>query len=63
MSHGPGFILVKKLTTCKRCGDEQLAWVKSVKGKWYLARAYMDGSEFVANRLDPHKCNGERSAA
>lgn len=25
-----------KSVTCKRCGEENLRWKKSVKGKWYL---------------------------
>ena len=50
-------IPVEKLAKCSRCGDEQVAWVKSAKtGKFYLATAYVvaGGGGFVANKIDPH---------
>jgi hypothetical protein len=56
-SHGnkSAWQAVSKLTKCKRCGDEQVAWVVSQKtGKYYLATAYVDGPGFRANKLDPH---------
>jgi hypothetical protein len=55
MSNKAAWVPVERLANCNRCGDEQVAWVKSVRtGKWYLATAYVDGRSFRANRLDPH---------
>lgn len=57
----PGMIEVDRTVTCKRCGDEQVAWVKSAKtGKFYLVAAYLDDGHVIANRFGFHKC---RSAA
>lgn len=50
---------VAKLAVCKKCGDPQVAWLKSEKsGKFYLATAYLAGGQLVANKADPHfkKC-------
>lgn len=52
----PGMVQVTRLATCKRCGDEQVAWVQNKAGKWYLVAAYKDGDQFVANRFDWHRC-------
>ncbi|MFJ5288599.1 hypothetical protein [Streptomyces sp. NPDC088348] len=57
---------VSALATCKRCGDDKLAWKKSARtGKWYLTdvqkcdRWYTRQSPryryFMLARL-PHKC-------
>lgn len=52
-------LIPAKAATCKRCGDPQVAWVKSKKGKWYLAAAYrVDGEEFAAP-LVFHKCKSK----
>jgi hypothetical protein len=51
---GPGFREVSKLATCKDCGDSQLAWLQSAKGKWILCKAYMADRQLVANLMEPH---------
>lgn len=38
------FRVVERTATCKRCGSESVAWVKSKKGNWYLAEAYMNSA-------------------
>lgn len=45
---------VEKLATCNHCGDQQVAWVQSASTKWYLATAYINGGQILANKLDPH---------
>jgi hypothetical protein len=52
-------LIPAKTTTCNRCGDPQVAWVQSKKGKWYLAAAYSQGGEEVAAPLVFHKCKGK----
>ena len=49
-------LIPAKTTTCKRCGDPQVAWVQSKKGKWYLATAYQVNGDEVAAPLVFHKC-------
>lgn len=58
---------VTKLATCRRCGDDKLAWKKSAKtGRWYLCDVMACGRYatrqsptylryFVMART-PHKC-------
>jgi hypothetical protein len=49
---------VAKTVDCNRCGEGPLAWVKNKNGRWYLARAYKNGDELVAAKLQWHKCEG-----
>lgn len=58
------WVAVSRLVKCRYCGDEEVAWVKSKDGKWYLVTAYKNGDGFVANRLDPHskRCENRRIA-
>lgn len=65
MNHAPE--VTGKLATCKRCGDDKLAWKKSSRtGRWYLADVMACGKYatrenpgliryFTLARL-PHKC-------
>ncbi|MFG2941528.1 hypothetical protein [Streptomyces sp. NPDC048282] len=57
---------VAALATCKRCGDDRLAWKKSSRtGRWYLCDVQLvdrirtaaapRGQYFPLPRL-PHKC-------
>ncbi len=41
---------MNKNVTCKSCGTENLVWVKSKKGNWYLS-----DPDFVTFGLDGHK--------
>ena len=54
---------VDRTAKCKRCGAEQLAWLKSKKGKWYLADAFRDPDthELFAAPMGFHKCNATQS--
>jgi hypothetical protein len=51
---------VSKLTTCKKCGDSQCAWLQNKEGKWYLVAAYVvagtKGTAFAAAKFGYHKC-------
>jgi hypothetical protein len=50
---------VAKFATCKRCGNNRVAWVKSYKtGKAYLVNARQDDVDgvIVADRRDFHNC-------
>lgn len=49
-------LIPAKTTTCKRCGDPQVAWVQSKKGKWYLVMASRVGGEEMASPFAFHKC-------
>ena len=51
-------VLVARTAKCKRCGAEQLAWLQSKKGKWYLADVFRDPEthELFAAPMGFHKC-------
>lgn len=51
---GPGWRSVTKLATCNKCGESQLAWLKSAKGNWVLCKAYKADNQLVANLMEPH---------
>ena len=55
--HNPAaFVPVRKTAKCKRCGSEQVAWIQSKAGKWYLAEAYFVDGQIEAARFGFHKC-------
>lgn len=56
---GPGLVTVARTVACKRCGADNLAWVKSAQGKWYLAPTLLDGGVVVAQRFKFHRCDDE----
>jgi len=60
---GPGFREVQKLATCNRCGEQQLAWLKSAKDKWVLCKAYRADHHLVANLMEPHFKDCQKKAA
>lgn len=47
-----------KTITCKKCGIENLVWVFSAKGKWYLSEPSAISTTFGGNKTIPfgHKC-------
>ncbi len=53
----PGLVEVAKTATCRRCGAEQVAWVQSKRGKWYLCEALHDPTGvIIAQRFKFHRC-------
>jgi hypothetical protein len=52
-----GEIAVKKTVSCNRCGEGNLAWVKSKNEKWYLAETYRDEPFIIAKKYKWHKCS------
>lgn len=52
-----------KRATCKRCGSQWVAWVKSEKtGRFYLCEAISAGraapGKVLARPWRPHRCDG-----
>jgi hypothetical protein len=47
-----------KYITCKKCGVENLVWVFSAKGNWYLSDPAAVSTTYGGNKTIPfaHKC-------
>lgn len=59
----PGLVQVKKLATCKRCGNQQVAWYQTKAGKWMLCEALVvaGSHEVIAQIFQPHKCSSSQT--
>lgn len=65
MAHNRNALVeVPNLATCRRCGDSQVAWLKSERtGKFYLVAANVlkddTGVRFIAQKFNFHRCNAQ----
>lgn len=60
------FYEATKMTTCKTCHAENLAWAKTAEGRWILCHATYDGRPgqrptVVADKARVHRCGEDRS--
>lgn len=49
-------IEVKEAVMCERCGEYPLGWLQSRAGKWYLAKADIEGGKVLADKMGYHRC-------
>lgn len=49
-------IEVKEAVMCRNCAEWPLAWLQSKAGKWYLAKAEIEGQSFLADKTAFHRC-------
>jgi len=56
----PHWVKVEHFSTCRTCGDKNLAWQQSRHGNWYLCQARERDGVIEANRPDWHCCPGPK---